>query len=126
MLERSEGSSFAAAAEVSDTVKRSLREAVILMHQNNYVHGDLRQQHILNVNDKVHIVDFDWADAEDPPGVQPLSQTKCRPSRSHVCLCQSGETGLYLYRLSTGCRTPVRTTVTFLTILGGAVFVAAS
>ena len=56
MMERSEGSSFAAAVEDSDTVKRSLREAVTLMHQNNYVHGDLRQQNILVVNDKVHIL----------------------------------------------------------------------
>ena len=71
VMEQSEGTSFT--AEVSQTVKQSLRNAVDLMHQNNYVHGDLRQQNILIVSDTVHIVDFDWADTEDaatyPPEV---------------------------------------------------------
>ena len=39
----------------------SLVEAVTFMHEKNFVHGDLRPQNILVVEDRVCIVDFDWA-----------------------------------------------------------------
>ena len=56
---------------VSQTVKNSLRNAVRLMHENNYVHGNLQQHNILVVNDKVHILDFDWADTDGTAAYPP-------------------------------------------------------
>jgi serine/threonine protein kinase len=42
---------------------KQLRDAVLCMHDNGYVHGDLRTCNILqSVDDKkVVIIDFDWA-----------------------------------------------------------------
>ncbi len=47
---------------VTKPIKESLKKAVCLMHEKGYVHGDLRPQNILVVDDNtVRIVDFDWA-----------------------------------------------------------------
>ena len=61
----------------SDTVKRSLWEAVEIMHKARYVHGDLRPQNLLLVNERVYIVDFDWADTEGIATYPPELSTKC-------------------------------------------------
>ena len=39
----------------------SLVEATTFMHEKDFVHGDLRPQNILVVEDRVCVVDFDWA-----------------------------------------------------------------
>ena len=43
-------------------IRQSLHDAVKLMHSKNYVHGDLRPQNFLIVDNSVRILDFDWAD----------------------------------------------------------------
>ena len=47
--------------------KTKLRDVVAILHQNDYVHGDLRDTNILvdsgsldSGDVRVHIVDFDW------------------------------------------------------------------
>ena len=45
---------------ISDGVKQSLKRDVDLMHEKNYVHGDLQPQNILIMNETVRILDFDW------------------------------------------------------------------
>ena len=40
---------------------RGFERAVRLMHQENYVHGDLRPPNIQVIDDSVMILDFDWA-----------------------------------------------------------------
>ena len=42
-------------------IEESLMTAVQLMHSKGYVHGDLRPQNILVVDNRVCILDFDWA-----------------------------------------------------------------
>jgi serine/threonine protein kinase len=68
---------------INDRVKQSLKGAVNLMHEKNYVHGDLRSQNILIVNDTVRILDFDWADTEDtaeyPPELNMSSYCNWHP-----------------------------------------------
>ena len=50
---------------LTEKTKESLMKAVGVMHEEKYVHGDLRPQNILVVKDNtVRIVDFDWADKE--------------------------------------------------------------
>ncbi len=61
-------------ASFSDKAKQSLKTAVKKMHESNYVHGDLREQNIMVMDDEtVRIVDFDWADTEGtatyPPNI---------------------------------------------------------
>ena len=49
----------------SNKAKQSLKTAVKKMHEFNYVHGALRDQNIIVMDDEtVRIVDFDWADTE--------------------------------------------------------------
>ena len=49
---------------VSAEVKMALKMAVEVMHAKNFVHGDLRPQNILVVDNKVRLLDFDWAENE--------------------------------------------------------------
>ena len=45
-----------------NTTKASLKEAIDILHQNNFVHGDCRPQNIMMTSDdKVCLLDFDWA-----------------------------------------------------------------
>ena len=46
---------------VDRQVKESFQEAVRRMHEEGYVHGDLRPQNVLVFEGKVRILDFDWA-----------------------------------------------------------------
>ena len=47
---------------VTRPVKEALRYAIDTMHTEDYVHGEMRPQNILVVNDsRVCILDFDWA-----------------------------------------------------------------
>ena len=46
---------------VSDIVKKDLKEAIDEMHAADYVHGDLRPQNVLVVNNTIRVLDFDWA-----------------------------------------------------------------
>ncbi len=47
---------------VTEITKQSLNKAMCLMHKEGYVHGDLRPQNILVVEDKtVRVIDFDCA-----------------------------------------------------------------
>ena len=64
VMDKLEGHSITETTDVSDKVKQSLRKAVNLMHEKNYVHGDLRPQNMLIVDETVCILDFDWADTE--------------------------------------------------------------
>ena len=68
---------------INDGVKQSLKRAVDLMHEKNYVHGDLRSQNIFIVNETVRILDFDWADtegtAEYPPELNMSSHCNWHP-----------------------------------------------
>ena len=45
----------------SEQVQTAVRGAVDKMAAENYVHGDLRPQNILVVNDSMRLLDFDWA-----------------------------------------------------------------
>jgi len=38
-----------------------LRAAVKVMHDADYVHGDLRSPNVLVKDDQVYLVDFEWA-----------------------------------------------------------------
>lgn len=49
---------------VSAEMKMALKMAVEVMHAKNFVHGDLRPQNILVVDNKVRLLDFDWAGNE--------------------------------------------------------------
>lgn len=49
---------------VSAEVKTALKTAVEVMHAKNFVHGDLRPQNIPVVDNKVCLLDFDWAGNE--------------------------------------------------------------
>lgn len=46
-----------------DAVSR-LEEALDLMHNHNYVHGDLRPQNTHVTDSSVYVLDFDWAGTE--------------------------------------------------------------
>ena len=59
VMEKIEGSRLE--LTVDEPVKKSLEEAVKTMHEEGYVHGDLRRQNILVVDNTVRILDFDWA-----------------------------------------------------------------
>ena len=48
-----------------DTLRKECESALQLLHSNGYVHGDFRYQNILVVNDKIKIIDFDWAGSTD-------------------------------------------------------------
>ena len=51
---------------VTKPVKEALKYAVDTMHEEDYVHGDVRPQNIVVVNDsRVCILDFDWAGKKD-------------------------------------------------------------
>jgi hypothetical protein len=53
-------------ASLSDAQKRRLGEAVQLMHQHGWVHGDLRLPNILRLQqDRIHIIDFDFSGREN-------------------------------------------------------------
>ena len=60
-----------------------MKRAVDLMHEINYVHGDLRPLNILIVNDTARILDFDWADTENtaeyPPELNMSSHCNWHP-----------------------------------------------
>ena len=47
---------------VDKPVKESFKQVVTKMHEESYVHGDLRPQNILVVNDRVCVLDFDWVE----------------------------------------------------------------
>ena len=49
---------------VSPQVKKALEDVLCIMHGKGFVHGDLRPQNILVVNDTIRILDFDWAGRE--------------------------------------------------------------
>lgn len=49
---------------VSQQVKQSLMQVLELMETNSYVHGDLRPQNIIVRENKVYVIDFDWAGNE--------------------------------------------------------------
>ena len=48
----------------SEQVNMALKDAVDKIHAQGYVHGDLRAQNILVVDDSIRILDFDWAGKE--------------------------------------------------------------
>ena len=48
-----------------DTLRKECESALQLLHSSGYVHGDFRYQNILVVNDKIKIIDFDWAGSTD-------------------------------------------------------------
>ena len=51
---------------VTKPVKEALKYALDTMHKEDYVHGDVRPQNILVVNDsRVCLLDFDWAGKKD-------------------------------------------------------------
>jgi len=53
-----------------DSLKEKVRAAVKLMHDDGWVHGDLRDANILVKNGKVYLIDFEWAgkpDIVNPP-----------------------------------------------------------
>ena len=49
---------------VSPQVQQSLKQVLHLMQTKEYVHGDLRPQNIIVAENKVYIIDFDWAGKE--------------------------------------------------------------
>ena len=51
-------------APVSTAVRDALQKVLQLLDTHRYVHGDLRPQNILLVNDSVSVLDFDWAGKE--------------------------------------------------------------
>ena len=48
----------------SEQVNMALKDTVDKIHAQGYVHGDLRAQNILVVDDSIRILDFDWAGKE--------------------------------------------------------------
>ena len=62
VMEKLEGCSIT--TDVSENVKQSLRKVGNLLQENNYVHGDLRPQNLLIMDETVRVLDFDWADTE--------------------------------------------------------------
>ena len=49
---------------VSPQVQQSLRRVLHVLHTKTCVHGDLRAQNIIVAENKVYIIDFDWAGKE--------------------------------------------------------------
>ena len=49
---------------VSPQVQECLKQVLRLMQTKKYVHGDLRPQNIIVAENKVYIIDFDWAGKE--------------------------------------------------------------
>ncbi|KAF8547814.1 hypothetical protein OG21DRAFT_1392989, partial [Imleria badia] len=49
-----------APAHLQDKWTHDLQEMVKTMHDEDYVHGDLRPPNILCVEDRVMVFDFDW------------------------------------------------------------------
>ena len=72
---------------VSAEVKMALKTAVEVMHAKNFVHGDLRPQNILVVDNKVRLLDFDWAGNEGtaryPKSQNSLLAFWCVPWRNY-------------------------------------------
>lgn len=40
---------------------KALRNAVSILHDENWVHGDIRDANVLVKEDKVYLIDFEWA-----------------------------------------------------------------
>ena len=68
---------------VSPQVQECLRQVLHLMHTEQYVHGDLRPQNIIVAENKVYIIDFDWAGKEGeatyPPTLNVTSENNWAP-----------------------------------------------
>ncbi|KAK7457039.1 hypothetical protein VKT23_010342 [Stygiomarasmius scandens] len=47
--------------EVSDEVYQGVKEALNVLHEAGFVHGDLRRPNIMTDNGKVILIDYDWA-----------------------------------------------------------------
>ena len=54
-------------SDPTESMTKRLREAVGLLHSNNFVHGDLRSNNVLVSNDgnNLYLIDFDWCGKED-------------------------------------------------------------
>lgn len=49
---------------VSEAAIGELRRAIDILHDNGFVHGDLRRPNVLIQNDQVKLIDFDWSGKE--------------------------------------------------------------